>query len=154
MPSTHEDAAEAQVRAPDVLAVPFGVLVLLGIGTTLSSVVYLVAVTVELVSDGGAVQWQAFPFGVGMLAMGVLALLGALAFWRRQGSARLVALVVLPLFVVAGAVDAVVVDEIGNVRLNPYETLLLLLPVAAWAVLLLPSVRRYYEVLGRRRQRR
>lgn len=120
-------------------------LVLLGLGTTLAAIVYLVSVTLGLIAGDASLQWQAFPFGIGMLAVGIGALLGVEALWRQRRRARMIALVVLPLFIAAGAVDGLVVNDSWGLRLNPFIALSLLFPVAAWAIFFLPSVRNYYK---------
>lgn len=135
------------VRPPEVLWFPFAVLVFIGVGTTLAAVVYLAIVTLGLVAGDASLQWRAFPFGIGILAVGIGALLGARALWRRRRRARMLALVVLSLFIVVSAVDRLVVNDDWGLRLNPFVALSLLLPVAAWAVFLLPSVRTYYKRL-------
>ncbi len=134
-------------RAPDVLWVPFGVLVLLGLATTLPALAYVAVVASQVLAGDTPPQWQVFPFGLGLLALGGGALLGAVALWRRRAWARPVALVVLPLLVAVGAVDRLVVDDEWGLRLNPVVALFLLLPVVAWSVFILPSVRRYYALV-------
>jgi len=145
------DAREAvlvpRLRPPDVLWLPFAVLVLLGVGTTLAAIVYLGIVTLGLVTGDASLQWQAFPFGIGMLALGIGALVGVTALWRQRRRARMIALIVLPLFIAAGAADGLVVNDSWGFRLNPFVALSLLFPLAAWAVFLLPSVRSYYKGL-------
>ncbi len=60
----------------------------------------------------------------------------------------MIALLVLPLFVAIGALDGLVVNDDWGLRFNPYLAVLLLLPTVAWAIFLLPSIRRYYKPLG------
>ncbi|MFC3686952.1 hypothetical protein [Aquipuribacter hungaricus] len=144
--STHEAVRRTSVRPPDVLWFPFAVLVLLGVGTTLTGIVYLTTVVSSLVTGDPGLQWQALPYGIGVLGLGLGALSGAVALWRQRWRARVMAWVVLPLFVAAGAVDHLVVNDMWGLRVNPFVALLLLLPAVAWAVFLLPSVRRYYQL--------
>ncbi|WP_380164013.1 hypothetical protein [Jannaschia sp. R86511] len=149
MTDTREAVLIPRVRPPDVLWVPFAVLGLLGLGTTLAAIVYLAIVTMDLVAGDASLQWQAFPFGIGMLVMGIGALMGVAALWRQRRRARVVALGVLPLFIAAGAADGLVVNDSWGLRLNPFVALSLLLPAVAWAIFLLPSVRDYYKRLVR-----
>jgi len=146
---TREAVLVPWVRPPDVLWFPFAVLVLLGLGTTLAAIVYLAIVTLGLVAGDASLQWQAFPFGIGILVLGIGALLGVAALWRQRRRARMVALAVLPLFIAAGAADGLVVNDSWGLRLNPFVALALLFPLVAWAIFFLPSVRNYYKLLAR-----
>lgn len=137
------------VRPPGVLWFPFALLVVLGMGTTLGGVVYLGIVTSGLLAGDSSLQWQAFPFGISVLALGLGALLAASGLWRQRRRARIISLVVLPLFIAAGVADGLVVNDAWGLRLNPFVALSLVLPVVAWAIFFLPSVRDHHQRLVR-----
>ncbi|WP_336922886.1 hypothetical protein [Aquipuribacter sp. SD81] len=147
MSKTRDAVLMQRVRPPEVLWFAFAVLVFVGLGTTLGAVVYLTIVTLALVAGDASLQWEAFPFGISLLALGIGALLGARALWRQRRRARMVALVVLPLIIAVGAVGRLVVNDDGGLQLNLFVALSLLFPLLAWAIFFLPSVRSYYERL-------
>lgn len=149
MTDTRKAVLVPWVRPPSVLWFPLTVLVVLGLGTTLAGVVYPVIVMSGLVAGDASLQWQALPFGIGMLAIGIGALQGAAALWRQRRRARVIALVVLPLFIASGVADGLVVSDGFGLRLNLFVGASLVFPVSACGVFLLPAVRGYYKRLAR-----
>lgn len=90
----------------------------------------------------GSTAWRIF--GVALLVSGILAVVAAVAIHKRRRSGRTLALIALPLLVLATAWDAA---TNGSSGLAVILSAPILIFVVAGAVFLLPSVRAYHRNL-------